>query len=103
MEQILEVEHLTKRYGDRVAVDGVDLTVSGGEIFGILGLNGAGKPTLVECAQGLRRPDGGSIRLLGRDPGRERSVLAARVGSQLQDSNLPDRMRVSEAVKLFAE
>jgi ABC-2 type transport system ATP-binding protein len=100
---ILEIEHLTKRYGERVAVDGVDLTVTSGEIFGILGVNGAGKTTLVECAQGLRRADGGAVRLLGRDPGRERSVLAARVGSQLQDSSLPERMRVSEAVGLFAE
>jgi ABC-2 type transport system ATP-binding protein len=100
---ILEVNRLTKRYGDRVAVDSVDVTVTRGEIFGILGVNGAGKTTLVECAQGLRRADGGTIRLLGRDPERERSVLAARVGSQLQDSNLPERMRVREAVKLFAE
>ena len=103
MAAILEVEQLTKRYGDVVAVDGVDLSVSEGEIFGILGLNGAGKTTMVECAQGLRRPDAGSVRLLGRDPGRERSALASRVGSQLQDSNLPERMRVSEAVKLFAD
>jgi ABC-2 type transport system ATP-binding protein len=100
---ILEIEQLTKRYGDLVAVDRVDLSVDEGEIFGILGLNGAGKTTLVECAQGLRRPDAGSIRLLGRDPQRERSALAARVGSQLQDSNLPERMRVNEAVALFAD
>jgi ABC-2 type transport system ATP-binding protein len=100
---ILEVQQLSKRYGDVVAVDAVDLSVSEGEIFGILGLNGAGKTTMVECAQGLRRPDAGSVRLLGRDPRRERSLLASRVGSQLQDSNLPERMRVSEAVKLFAD
>ena len=60
-----------------VAVDRVDLSVAEGEIFGILGLNGAGKTTMVECAQGLRRPDAGSVRLLGRDPQRERSALAA--------------------------
>jgi ABC-2 type transport system ATP-binding protein len=103
MPAILEIEQLSKRYGDRVAVDGVDLSVREGEIFGILGLNGAGKTTMVECAQGLRRPDAGSVRLLGRDPQRERSTLASRVGSQLQDSNLPERMRVSEAVRLFAD
>jgi ABC-2 type transport system ATP-binding protein len=103
MVPILEIERLSKRYGDLVAVDSVDLSVTEGEIFGILGLNGAGKTTLVECAQGLRRPDAGSVRLLGRDPRHERSALAARVGSQLQDSNLPERMRVNEAVKLFAE
>ena len=103
MTPVLEVQQLSKRYGDVVAVDGVDLTVDEGEILGILGLNGAGKTTMVECAQGLRRPDGGSVRLLGRDPRRDRSALASRVGSQLQDSNLPERMRVSEAVKLFAD
>jgi ABC-2 type transport system ATP-binding protein len=103
MVALLEIDGLGKRYGDLVAVDGVDLSVAQGEIFGILGLNGAGKTTLVECAQGLRRSDAGSVRLLGRDPQRERSALAGRVGSQLQDSNLPERMRVSEAVRLFAE
>jgi ABC-2 type transport system ATP-binding protein len=103
MAALLEIEQLTKRYGDRVAVDHVDLSVAEGEIFGILGLNGAGKTTMVECAQGLRRADTGSIRLLGHDPQRERSALASRVGSQLQDSNLPERMRVSEAVQLFAD
>jgi ABC-2 type transport system ATP-binding protein len=103
MNPILEVQRLSKRYGDLTAVDGVDLAVDEGEIFGILGLNGAGKTTMVECAQGLRRPDSGSVRLLGRDPRRERSALASRVGSQLQDSSLPERLRVSEAVKLFAD
>jgi ABC-2 type transport system ATP-binding protein len=102
MVAILEVERMTKRYGEVVAVDNVDLSVTSGEIFGVLGLNGAGKTSFVECAQGLRRPESGSVRLLGRDPGRGRSALAARVGSQLQDSNLPERMRVGEAVRLFA-
>jgi ABC-2 type transport system ATP-binding protein len=99
----LDIERLRKTYGDHVAVDDVDLSVVEGEIFGILGLNGAGKTTMVECAQGLRRADAGSVRLLGRDPQRQRSALASRVGSQLQDSNLPERMRVNEAVRLFAE
>ena len=103
MTALLEIQQLTKHYGDLVAVDGVDLTVHEGEIFGILGLNGAGKTTLVECAQGLRHPDAGTVRLLGRDPARDRSALASHVGSQLQDSNLPERMRVSEAVALFAD
>ena len=103
MVALLEVEQLVKRYGVHVAVDGVDLSVAEGEIFGIVGLNGAGKTTMVECVQGLRRPDAGSVRLLGRDPQRERSVLASRVGSQLQDSSLPERMRVREAVRLFAD
>ena len=77
MAPILEVQQLSKRYGDITAVDAVDLAVSEGEIFGVLGLNGAGKTTMIECVQGLRRPDGGSVRLLGRDPRRERSALAS--------------------------
>ena len=90
-------------HAESAVVDGVDFSVTEGEIFGVLGLNGAGKTTMVECVQGLRRPDSGSVRLLGRDPQRERSALASRVGSQLQDSNLPERMRVREAIGLFAD
>jgi ABC-2 type transport system ATP-binding protein len=99
----VQITGLTKRYGDRVAVDGVDLAVGRGEVFGLLGANGAGKTTMVECAQGLRRPDGGSVRVLGLDPLRQRSRLASRIGSQLQHSELPDRMRVGEAIRLFAD
>jgi ABC-2 type transport system ATP-binding protein len=102
-EPVVEIAGLTKRYGPHVAVDGVDLTVRRGEIFGLLGANGAGKTTTVECAQGLRRPDGGAVRVLGLDPGRQRARLASRVGSQLQQAELPDRMRVGEAVRLFAD
>ena len=104
MVAILEIEQLTKRYGDLVAVDRVDLSVAEGEIFGILGLNGAGKTTMVECAQGLRRPDarfGPAARARSAAGAERRSP--PRVGSQLQDSNLPERMRVSEAVALFAD
>ncbi|MEM7095259.1 MAG: ABC transporter ATP-binding protein [Actinomycetota bacterium] len=99
---VLEMAGLTKRYGDRTVVDDLSLSVERGEIFGILGTNGAGKTTSVECAQGLRRPDGGQVRVLGLDPIRDRSALAGRVGSQLQESNLPDRLRVGEALRLFA-
>jgi len=99
----VEISGLTKRYGPHVAVDGVDLTVRRGEVFGLLGANGAGKTTTVECAQGLRRPDRGTVRVLGHDPVRQRSRLGSRVGSQLQHSELPDRMRVGEALRLFAD
>ncbi len=101
-EPILEMEGLNKRYGEVQAVADLSLSVHRGEIFGILGTNGAGKTTSVECAQGLRRPDSGTVRVLGLDPIRDRAALAGRVGSQLQDSNLPDRLRVAEAVRLFA-
>jgi ABC-2 type transport system ATP-binding protein len=98
---VVEVEGLMKRYGDHVAVDDVGFSVSEGEIFGILGTNGAGKTTTVECLQGLRRPDRGRMRVLGLDPRTAGSRLRAQVGSQLQDSALPDRLRVDEAVRLF--
>jgi ABC-2 type transport system ATP-binding protein len=99
----LEIVGLRKRYGHRVAVDGVDLVVPEGEIFGILGPNGSGKTTTVECAYGLRRCDGGHVRLFGTlDPQAQPDRVAGLVGVQLQDSALPDRLRVGEAVHLFA-
>lgn len=98
----IEIEHLHKAYGDVVAVDDVSLTVRYGEIFGIIGVNGAGKTTTVECAAGLTRPDGGRLRVLGLDPVAERDELRRRVGVQLQDSALPDRLTVTEALTLQA-
>jgi len=98
---VIEVEHLRKTYGTTVAVDDVSFTVAPGEIFGILGRNGAGKTTTVECVVGLRRPDGGRIRVLGRDPLRDHAELTRRVGVQLQDSQLPERLRVGEAMRLY--
>ncbi len=99
---VIEVEGLVKRYGEVTAVDGVSLQVEAGEIFGILGPNGAGKTTTVECLQGLRRADGGRLRVLGLDPDRDQRNLRPRLGSQLQESALPDRMRVWEALDLFS-
>lgn len=102
MSFIVEVEGLVKRYGDVSAVDGIDLEVREGEIFGVLGANGAGKTTAVECIQGLRSPDDGTIRVCGLDPTRQREQLRRLVGSQLQESALPDRIRVREAIHLFS-
>ncbi len=84
-----------------VAVDGVSFDVARGEIFGIIGPNGAGKTTTVECLQGLRNPDDGEVSVLGVDPRHRPQELRGRIGSQLQDSALPDRLRVSEAIDLF--
>jgi len=98
---VIEVEHLHKRYGDKIAVDDVSFTVEHGEIFGLLGPNGAGKTTTVECVQGLRRADGGTIRVLGLDPVRDRTEVRQRVGAQLQESQLPDKLRVREALELY--
>jgi ABC-2 type transport system ATP-binding protein len=102
MAAVIEVEHLRKTYGSTVAVDDVSFAVDAGEIFGILGPNGAGKTTTVECLQGLRDPNGGSMRVLGLDPTTDSAELRRRIGSQLQDSALPGRLRVAEAVELFA-
>jgi len=99
---VIEVSHLHKRYGDTVAVDDVSFTVEEGEIFGILGPNGAGKTTTVESIEGLRRPDRGHIRVLGLDPQRDRSQLRQRVGAQLQETRLPDKLKVWEALDLYA-
>ncbi|MEV1330212.1 ABC transporter ATP-binding protein [Micromonospora costi] len=99
---VIEVTNLHKRYGDLVAVDDVSFTVETGEIFGILGPNGAGKTTTVECVAGLRVPDGGGVSVLGLDPRRDAAPLRERVGVQLQESQLPDRLRVGEALELYA-
>ncbi len=99
---VIDVSDLTKRYGDRAAVDRVSFSVQEGEIFGILGPNGAGKTTTVESIAGLRTPDSGTIRVLGLDPRRDRDRLRPLVGVQLQESELPDRMTVREALDLFA-
>lgn len=99
---VIEVTNLKKSYGDLAAVDDVSFSIEEGEIFGILGPNGAGKTTTVEAIAGLRTADAGSIRVLGLDPVRDRERLRTVVGVQLQDSELPDRMTVKEALDLFA-
>ncbi|MFB4275451.1 ABC transporter ATP-binding protein [Nonomuraea sp. MTCD27] len=120
MTDIIEINDLSKTYGgprfsgppqvaDEVrtsgagkAVDGVSLRVARGEIFGIAGPNGAGKTTLVECMSGLRRPDGGTLRVLGLDPQNDRRELLQRIGAQLQEAALPDAIKVGEALRMYA-
>jgi ABC-2 type transport system ATP-binding protein len=99
---VVSVVGLRKAYGSTVAVDGVSFEVRAGEVFGIVGPNGAGKTTTVECLEGLRAPDAGVVRVLGLDPQREGDALRERMGAQLQESALPARMRVGEAMSLFA-
>ena len=102
VDPVISVEHLAKRYGDVEAVADVSFEVQRGEIFGLLGPNGAGKTTSVECAQGLRTPDSGRVDVLGLDPTTQASVLRQRIGAQLQESSLPQRLRVGEALALFS-
>ena len=99
---VIEVEGLVKTYGDTRAVDGVSFDVQEGEIFGIVGPNGAGKTTTVESIEGLRRPDRGTIRVLGLDPIKDRYEITERLGAQLQESRLQDKIRVDEALELYA-
>jgi len=102
MNPIIQVEKLRKTYGTTVAVDEISFEVREGEIFGMVGPNGAGKTTTIECLEGLRRPDGGSLRVLGVDPQREGQTLRINAGMQLQQSNLPERMKVWEALDLYS-
>ncbi len=102
MAAAITAEKLRKVYGDLVAVDNIAFEVHEGEIFGMVGPNGAGKTTTIECIEGLRRPDGGSVQVLGMHPQRDGYGLRERIGVQLQESTLPDRIKVWEALDLFA-
>jgi ABC-2 type transport system ATP-binding protein len=101
-EPVIAVDALEKSYGSVRAVDAISFEVAAGEIFGVVGPNGAGKTTTIECLEGLRAPDGGRVSVLGLDPRRDGDALRERIGAQLQQSALPARMRVEEAMRLFA-
>jgi ABC-2 type transport system ATP-binding protein len=96
------ITSLVKRYGSLLAVDDVSFSIQEGEIFGIIGPNGAGKTTTVECISGLRIPDSGSISVYGLSPQHDRDKIREFVGVQLQESALPPRLKVGEALELFA-
>ena len=99
---VIAVQDLCKRYGSLTAVNGISFAVKQGEIFGMVGPNGAGKTTTIECIEGLRQPDGGAVRVFDHDPRSERQAVALRMGIQLQQSALPPRLHVGEAMELFA-
>ena len=101
-DPVISVSHLGKRYGRTVAVDDVSLEVLEGEIFGLIGPNGAGKTTTMECVEGHRVPDQGTISVLGLDPRRDAGALRQRIGVQLQEAQLQKRIKVWEAVDLWA-
>ena len=99
---VVEVRDIGKRYGGTVAIDRVSFEVRRGEIFGLIGPNGAGKTTTLECVEGLRSPDRGAIAVLGMDPVRDVYRLQERIGVQLQEAQLQKRIKVHEAVGLWA-
>jgi ABC-2 type transport system ATP-binding protein len=99
---VVHVEGIRKHYGRTVAVDDVSFDVRQGEIFGLIGPNGAGKTTTMECVEGLRSPDRGTIEVLGLDPVRDVYRLQDRIGVQLQEAQLQKRIKVREAVDLWA-
>jgi ABC-2 type transport system ATP-binding protein len=102
MHSVIQVSGVRKAYGSTVAVDEVSFEVHDGEIFGLIGPNGAGKTTTMECVEGLRTPDRGTISVLGLDPFREVYKLQDRIGVQLQQAQLQKRIKVWEAVDLWA-
>jgi ABC-2 type transport system ATP-binding protein len=97
----LHVAGLRKRYGDVVAVDGLDLTVATGECFGLLGPNGAGKTTTIEICEGLTLPDEGEVEVLGQRWDHDERALRERLGIQLQETQLAEKLTVEETVRLF--
>lgn len=101
-QDVITVEGLSKCYGSVKAVDNLTFQVRKNEIFGMVGPNGSGKTTTIECIEGLRRPDKGKVCVLELDSQRDFYKLRERTGLQLQSSNLPNRMRVEEALNLFA-
>ena len=101
-EFAIHVRGLRKSYGDFEAVKGIDFEVRAGEVFGLLGPNGAGKTTTVEILEGLRPRSAGEVRVLNYDPDRQKKQLKERIGVCLQDTNLPDKLRVGEALDFFA-
>jgi ABC-2 type transport system ATP-binding protein len=102
MNVIVKCEHVTKSYGNLVAVNDVSFGVEEGEIFGLVGPNGAGKTTLIEMIESLRKPDSGSIRVLGLDPTEESNRLKEKIGVLLQTTSIQRNLKVKEAIKLFA-
>ena len=96
MDAAIKVENLKKSYGNITVLNDVNISVKRGEVFGLLGANGAGKSTAIECILGTRKPDKGRVRILGMDPAEDRKKLFENVGVQFQESSCQDNILVSE-------
>lgn len=102
MDTVIEVHEMTRRYGGYVAVDKLNLTVRAGEIYGLLGTNGAGKTSTLEVMEGLARPSEGTVRISGMDPVRERAKVRPHLGIMLQSGGLPQALTVAESLEMWA-
>lgn len=102
MQEVIKVEQLTKSYGALRAVDGLSLSVERGMVFGLLGANGAGKSTTIECMLGTKKPEKGSVTILGSSPTADRKALFEKTGVQFQESNYQEQIRVAELCEVTA-
>lgn len=102
MEDVIKVEQLTKTYGKLLAVDGVSLSIKRGTVFGLLGANGAGKSTTIECILGTKMPDSGTVSIMGLNPRKDRKQLFENVGVQFQEANYQERITVGELCEVTA-
>ena len=101
-QRVIELYDIRKSYGNVKAVDGISIEVYKGEVLGIIGANGAGKTTTLEMMMGLRKPDSGSVRVLGMDITKQTNEIKQKIGIQLQQTALYDRIKVKEALQLFS-
>ena len=102
MDDVINLDHLTKAYGNMIAVNDLSFTLKKGSVFGLLGANGAGKTTAIECILGTRKLDGGTVSVLGLDPKANRKELFEQVGVQFQEPNYQDNIRVCELCEVTA-
>ena len=102
MDNYITIDNLTKKFGEKVAVNDLSFSIKKGEVFGLLGANGAGKTTSIECILGIRKVDDGKIEILGMDPIRDRKKIFEQVGVQFQQTNYQEKITVKEACETFA-
>lgn len=102
MQEVIRAEQLTKSYGKLLAVDNISLSVTGGMVFGLLGANGAGKSTAIECILGTKKMDGGHVSVLGMNPQKDRKKMFQRVGVQFQETSYQEHITVGELCRVTA-